>query len=253
MVPLGGLHGERDRAESFGSDAERYDRYRPGYPSALIDDLMSLSPGNALDVGCGTGKLAAALLARGLPVLGIEPDPRMAEVAQRKNVQVEIASFESWKAAERSYSLVTAGHSWHWVDPVVGLAKAASVTTPGGTVALFWNYHVLPEPILAAFGEAYRAHAPDLSVVGRDPSGDPDSDPFEGCPEFRSLGRRLYRWPRIMDADEWTGMLATFSDHARLGERRLLDLQTALRRAIERTGGVIQSQCGTYGWMAQRI
>jgi SAM-dependent methyltransferase len=102
VVPLGGLHGERDRAESFGSDAERYDRYRPGYPSALIDDLMSLSPGNALDVGCGTGKLAAALLARGLPVLGIEPDPRMAEVAQRKNVQVEIASFESWKAAERS-------------------------------------------------------------------------------------------------------------------------------------------------------
>jgi ubiquinone/menaquinone biosynthesis C-methylase UbiE len=74
VVPLGGLHGERDRAESFGSAAERYDRYRPGYPSALIDELMSLNPTTALDVGCGTGKVALSLMGRGLPVLGVEPD-----------------------------------------------------------------------------------------------------------------------------------------------------------------------------------
>ena len=61
--------------------------------------------------------------------------------------------------------------------------------------------------------------------MGRDPSGDQDSDPFEGSADFRSLGSRNYRWPRILNADEWTGMLATFSDHARLGEDRLLDLQ----------------------------
>ena len=103
MVPLGGLHGERDRAESFGSAAERYDRYRPGYPSALIDELMSLNPATALDVGCGTGKVALSLMGRGLPVLGVEPDARMAEVAQRNNVPVEVASFESWESAGRSY------------------------------------------------------------------------------------------------------------------------------------------------------
>ena len=253
MVPLGGLHGERDRAESFGSAAERYDRYRPGYPSALIDELMSLNPTTALDVGCGTGKVALSLMGRGLPVLGVEPDARMAQVAQRKNVPVEVASFESWESAGRSYDLVTAGHSWHWIDPVVGLAKAASITRPGGTVALFWNYHVLSEPVLTAFVEAYHAHAPELSVVGRDPNGDQDSDPFEGSADFRSLGRRNYRWPRILNADEWTGMLATFSDHARLGQDRLLDLQLDLRTTIEQNGGVIQSQCGTYGWMARRI
>ena len=67
MVPLGGLHGERDRAE-FGSAAERYDRYRPGYPSALIDELMSLNPTSALDVGRGTGKVALSLTGGGLPV-----------------------------------------------------------------------------------------------------------------------------------------------------------------------------------------
>jgi SAM-dependent methyltransferase len=253
--PLDGLHGERDRAGSFGSAAEQYDRYRPGYPSALIDELVSLTPANALDVGCGTGKVAVLLRARGVPVLGVEPDARMAEVARRAHVPVEVAPFESWEPAGRTYDLVTAGHSWHWIDPVIGLAKAASITAPGGTVALFWNYHVVDETLLPAFDDAYRAHAPELTVIGRDPTGNaaPDTDPFEGSPDFRAVGNRIYRWPRILDAEEWTAMLATFSDHAGLGERRLRDLQLALRRAIERAGGVVRSQCGTYVWMARRL
>ncbi|QFZ22878.1 class I SAM-dependent methyltransferase [Saccharothrix syringae] len=75
------LHRDRTRAESFGSVARRYDRYRPGYPAALVDDLVAVGPTRVLDVGCGTGKVAAALVGRGLPVLGVEVDGRMAEVA----------------------------------------------------------------------------------------------------------------------------------------------------------------------------
>jgi len=55
-----------------------------------------------------------------------------------------------------------------------------------------------------------------------------------------------------MDADEWTSMLATFSDHARLGKERLTDLQMAVRAAIDQRGGVVRSQCGTYVWTARR-
>ncbi len=255
VAPLDGLHGERDRAESFGSAAEQYDRYRPGYPAALIDELLAADPSNALDVGCGTGKVAVSLMRHGLSVLGVEPDARMAEVARRHHVPVEVASFESWEPTGRTFDLVTAGHSWHWVDPVIGLAKAASILVPGGTLALFWNYHVVDETLLAAFDEAYRVHAPELSVVGRDPSSDgtQDMNPYEGSIDFRSLGSRTYRWPRLLHAEEWTSMLATFSDHARLEERRLQALQLALREAIEQTGGVVTSQCGTYVWRALRL
>ena len=56
------LHHDRGRAESFGSSAERYDRYRPSYPDALIDDLARLRPATVLDVGCGTGKVSVALI-----------------------------------------------------------------------------------------------------------------------------------------------------------------------------------------------
>jgi SAM-dependent methyltransferase len=246
------LHSQRDRADSFGFLAEDYDRYRPGYPSALIDELVAGNPSNALDVGCGTGKVALSLIERGLSVLGIEPDDRMASVARRRGVPVEVGSFESWEPAGRTYDLLTAGHSWHWVNPAVGLAKAASVLMPGGTAALFWNYHVLDDSLLAAFEDAYRSHAPELTVVGHDPSGSEDTDPFQGSDDFVSLGSRTYRWTRLLNAEEWTSMLATFSDHAALGESRLEDLQRALREAIQQSGGQVRSQCGTYLWKAQR-
>lgn len=75
------LHLDRARAESFGSVAEQYDRYRPACPDALIEDLVALRPEQVLDVGCGTGKVAVPLAKHGLSVLGVEVDDRMAEVS----------------------------------------------------------------------------------------------------------------------------------------------------------------------------
>lgn len=62
------------RALSFGATAEEYDRVRPSYPSALIDDLEALHPLAVLDVGAGTGKASELLAARGLDVLAVEAD-----------------------------------------------------------------------------------------------------------------------------------------------------------------------------------
>ena len=246
------MHGDRDRAESFGSAADMYDRFRPSYPSAFIDDLAARGPTHVLDVGCGTGKVARALLDRGLRVLGVEPDEAMAAVASTHGVPVEQARFESWDPAGRTFDLLTAGHAWHWIDPAVGLEKAASVTTPGATVALFWNYHALDPPMLKAFSEVYAECAPELEVIGRDPTGLPDRDPFSGSDQFTPGESRTYRWPRALSGEDWVAMLATFSDHRRLGHDRLLGLQDALRDAISARGGTVQSTCGTYVWVSHR-
>jgi len=38
------LHEDRVRADSFGADADQYDRFRPAYPAAMIDELVAGDP-----------------------------------------------------------------------------------------------------------------------------------------------------------------------------------------------------------------
>ena len=84
-------------AESFGSDAARYDRSRPSYPQALVNRIIAASPGRAvLDAGCGTGIAARQFQAAGARVLGVDPDERMADLARQTGVEAEVAAFEAW-------------------------------------------------------------------------------------------------------------------------------------------------------------
>src|SRR6202042_571517 len=152
----GESHQARDMAQSFGRDPERYDRARPSYPAALVERVIAASPGrDVLDVGCGTGIDARQFQAAGCSVLGIEPDARMAELARQGGLDVEVAKFEDWESAGREFDAVVAGQSWHWVDPVVGTAKAALVLRPGGRLAVFWNAFQPPPGVTQAFAAVY--------------------------------------------------------------------------------------------------
>jgi SAM-dependent methyltransferase len=250
------LHRDRSRAESFGSAAERYDRYRPSYPDALIDDLAGLRPASVLDVGCGTGKAAVALARRGLPVLGVEVDERMAEVARGHGIEVAVTAFEEWDAAGRRFTLITCGDAWHWIDPVRGARRAAEVLAPGGTVARFWTTIALSEPAVAAFEPIYRDLAPEVAQVWRPhtvrfhASG---ADPLAESGAFTPAEMRSYPFQVSVSADDWVGLAATISDHQRLGPERLSALLRSLRATIERTGGVLHASAETYALLNKRL
>src|SRR5690348_11321955 len=68
----------------FDEAAELYDRARPGYPTALFDDLAGLAdlgPGRrVLEIGCGTGQASVPLAARGCALVCVELGPGMAAV-----------------------------------------------------------------------------------------------------------------------------------------------------------------------------
>ena len=120
-------------AEGFGADAGRYDRARPSYPADLVDRIIAASPGrDVLDAGCGTGISSRLFQAAGCRVLGVDPDPRMAEpppgrAAPRPRSP---SSRTGTRRAARSTPVIAA-QAWHWVDPVAGAAKAAAVLRPG--------------------------------------------------------------------------------------------------------------------------
>ena len=241
------LHENRRRAEIFGDDAEQYDRSRPGYPDALVDYLVGGPSGgaglHALDVGCGTGIVARQLLGRGCEVLGVEADERMAAFARQRGTEVEVARFESWDDRGRSFDLLTAGQSWHWVDPDRGADRAAQVLQPGARIAMFWNIGRPPEDVRRAFDDAYQRVAPQVDDDSV-PRGRGDSARFESAAEgLRRSGRfsepetTSYPWTRYYSAAEWLDQVQTHSDHRVLARQTVEDLLEKLGAVMESFGG----------------
>lgn len=241
--------GSRERALSFGAVAERYDDARPSYPAQLLDELAALSPSSVLDVGCGTGIVARRLTERGLTVLGVEADPRMAEVARSHGIPMEVAPFESWPDRGRRFELVVSGQAWHWIDPVVGTAKVAHLLQPAGTLALFWNSSELDAEQQRVMDAAYAEHAPSVDarrlVRGMRPMPPAHRAELEASAGLCELTERLYRWERTYTRDEWLELIRTHSDHSTLPASTLANLLRGVGEAIDSFGGYLRARYST--------
>lgn len=244
------LHHDRRRAESFGTDPERYDRSRPTYPDSLIDELSPAGK-DVLDVGCGTGIAAGLLADRGGRVLGVEIDPRMAELARRKGIPVEVSSFEAWDPAGRTFDLLSAGQAWHWIEPLSGVAKAASLLRPGGRLALFWNVGRIPDDISARIDAIYEAVAPGadsysyLLGFARGHDNDGQLAAIRSCPSLSEPAVSTFPWSRSYTRDEWLDQLPTHSDHAALPPAVLDRVLSEVGTVIDSFGGAFEMQYRT--------
>jgi SAM-dependent methyltransferase len=252
------LFEERSRAESFGVVAERYDRARPSYPPALLEDLLSEGPRRVLDVGCGTGIAARQIAQRGCEVLGVEIDPRMAELARARGTEVEVARFEEWEPGERRFDLLTSGQAWHWVEPIAGAARAAQALRPGGRIGVFWNFGDPPAHVLERLSAVYGSLEPEMEkfsvVLGN--RGDRLQPAGTGIPrseEFTELRTEVFGWSKTYRTAEWVDHISTHSDHQALGPERLQRLLEAVADAIGQLGGSFEIPYQTILLTARRI
>lgn len=138
-----------DAAARFSGKAEVYDAARPGYPAALadyIEEQCGLPVGACVaDVGAGTGKLSALLLARGWRVYAVEPNADMREKATAalgENLRLTITdgAAEATGLAPHSVQLVTAAQAFHWFDAARFREECRRILKPDGYVALIWNH-----------------------------------------------------------------------------------------------------------------
>jgi SAM-dependent methyltransferase len=242
----GEAHQARQVAESFGADAERYDRARPRYPDALIDRIVAASPSRGvLDVGCGTGISSRQFQAAGAVVLGLDPDARMAGFARHRGLEAEVAKFEDWDPAGRTFGAVVAGMAWHWVDPFAGAAKAAQVLCPGGRLAVFW-YVFRPPPALGeAFVAAYRRVLPGTPFSrGAMPGLDSYSaffgkaaDGMRQTGTFSEPEQWRFDWDQPYTRDEWLDVVPSFGGHSTFPPATLQELLDVMGAAIDAAGG----------------
>lgn len=191
-------HRHREVAESFGSDPERYERARPGYPDAMVNRIVAASLGpDVLDVGCGTGIAARQLQAAGCRVLGVDPDARMADLARRHGVDVEVAAFEAWDPAGRDFDAV-----YRRVLPDSPIHQRAM-------------------PGLEVYAVLFTRAADGIRRAGA--FGEPEQWRFD--------------WARSYTRDEWLDQLPTFGGHSQFPPAKLEELLAGVGAAVDAVGG----------------
>lgn len=138
----------RDPKERFSDRVDDYRKYRPGYPSGVLDvlrDRCGLGPASRVaDLGSGTGILTAMLLGRAAVVHAVEPNAAMRSVAEadlggRPGFVSVAGSAEATGLPEGSVDLVTAAQAFHWFDADRTRVECGRILAPGGRAALIWN------------------------------------------------------------------------------------------------------------------
>jgi SAM-dependent methyltransferase len=213
----------------------------------MVDAILaSVEGGDVLDVGIGTGIFARPFQQAGCHVLGVDPDERMADFEQKSGFAVEIAKFEEWEPAGRTFDIVIAGQTWHWVDPVLGAAKAGEVLRLGGRIALFWNVMSFPPDLAELFSAVYRRVLPQFPFFQNGaPGGIESYSPLleRTVDGLRATGRVpepeqwTFEWERPYTRDEWLEQVPTFGGHSQIPPEQLADLISGIGDVVDVAGG----------------
>jgi SAM-dependent methyltransferase len=164
-----------DPVARFSNRAENYARYRPNYPSGVIDILKSncgLAPTSKIaDVGSGTGILSELFLKNGNSVIGIEPNAAMRLAAESllagfKNFVSTNATAEATTLEPSSIDFITAGQAFHWFNREKAKKEFARILKPDGWVVLIWNERKLDStPFLLDYENLLLRYGTDYDQV----------------------------------------------------------------------------------------
>ena len=232
--------------DTFDRAAAAYNAVRPNYPVELFDCIRAYSPAlptapNVLEIGIGSGQATRQMAVAGWHVLGVEPGADLAATARAElvsfdNVRVETARFEDLEAPWHTFDLVTAATAWHWIDPAIGIPKAARLLRPDGALALWWNAHVTdtPDPGWVPIRRVYEDVAPHLARLAPLTPDRVDYDPaaeLRAAVEFTDIEQHRFPFEVTYTATEFLALIGTYASHRPLAE----DVRAELHRRLEET------------------
>lgn len=144
-----------ERARAFGSVAAEYDRGRPTYPAEAVRWLLGEAPLEVVELGAGTGKLTAALLAAGHRVTAVEPLAEMrAVLAERApGAARRDGTAEATGLAAGCCDAVVAGAAFHWFDRSRAFPEIQRLLRAPGALGLLGNGFELSAPWVARLRE----------------------------------------------------------------------------------------------------
>jgi SAM-dependent methyltransferase len=161
-----------DPTGRFTGREDLYSRYRPTYPAEMVDRVIERAgldkePGGLLmDVGSGTGLSSRLFAARGVNVIGVEPNAAMRQQAEQAGggVRYVEGKAEATGLGDGTARVVLAAQAFHWFNPSSALREFHRILFSGGWVALAWNERDETDPGTRAYGDVIRL-APDTATI----------------------------------------------------------------------------------------
>ncbi|PRY14136.1 class I SAM-dependent methyltransferase [Kineococcus rhizosphaerae] len=160
----------RDARELWeGMYAQHHGHVWSGRPNAaLVDAVDDLTPGTALDLGCGEGGDVLFLARQGWTVTGVDvSDTALARAREHADEAGVRARFERHDLGvsfpEGAFDLVTASflHSYAFLDRLAVLRRAAAAVAPGGSF-LVLGHVTRPEQLGPLVSEEFPDAVVDL-------------------------------------------------------------------------------------------
>ena len=164
-----------DPTRRFSFRVGNYVRYRPGYPSGVIDLLRKecglTSSSVIADVASGTGIFTRMLLENRNRVFGVEPNSEMRKAGEEflgaypHFTSVE-GRAEDTSLTDHCVDLVTAAQAAHWFDRQKARSEFIRILKPGGWTVLLWNERRIDStPFLRDFEKLLLRYGTDYQSV----------------------------------------------------------------------------------------
>jgi SAM-dependent methyltransferase len=128
-------------------------RFETKFTHDFIKRELPLRAHRVLEIGCGSGELAASLLQHGLAVVAIDSDCDSVESAQQLGVDARVAAWPDFDAGQFDAVLFT--RSLHHIHPLTKAVQRAadSLLASGRLIVEDFAYEAADEKTLRWFGE----------------------------------------------------------------------------------------------------
>lgn len=190
---------QQDSIQRFSHRAENYDKFRPGYPQALLQFLretIPITPNLVIaDIAAGTGIFTEQVAGWGNQVYVVEPNPYMRSMAYRRLNGCEQCVFldgtaESTGLPNDSVDLFVSAQAFHWFDLARTRTEFERVGRNAPHVAIVWNLRNTRSAFESDYEMFIRAYATDYLQVSQRKMDTADVRSFfaPSQPQYRVFG-----------------------------------------------------------------
>ncbi len=238
---------------TFNTQAERYEKMRPGYVKELYNDIFQLIPigkdSHVVEIGIGGGQATKPLLDTGCTLTAIEYGDQLAELCRQKfsrypRFSVITSKFENCPWESSVCDLVFSASAFHWIPEEIGYPKVYDMLKSGSVFARFANHPYKDkgrEQLHQDIQKLYAVYMPG----SKPPTGEYSEQQAKARAEialkygFTSISWKLYHRTRTFTAQEYTQLLGTYSDHIAIEETTRKKFFSEIETAINDHGGQI--------------